>query len=308
MVEKLRIFVSGKEGELVNERAVAIDLIHFLDFTPIGSEKRPASSESMRKENRGEVSRSDIYIGIFGSIFSEPTINEFRNARMRNIPTLIFEKELLNERREQKLIDFLNEIKDPKTGLVIATYKNVVELKQEILSALSYTLTKKFRDAKRLRHKIQDEENKKANKTFFDTVQKSKDDSLLNKMKTFPFTARFSKQFSKAKFVNFTILSTLKKGEKHIVKAKIKGSTKDGFLDLAIKDPDGVYHWFPEPQSYDSATDNGKLTFKNNTYERQWEFSLPDKSGKYLAIMGLYENNYANREVVNFELLEFTVV
>jgi hypothetical protein len=77
---------------------------------------------------------------------------------------------------------------------------------------------------------------------------------------------------------------------------------------LAIKDPDGIYHWFPDPHSYDSAKDNGLLFLPNVSWETQWEFYLPDKSGNYLAIMGLYENEYANRETVNFELYEFTLI
>lgn len=309
MTEKLKIFVSGKEGELVNERAFTIDLIRSLDFIPIGSEKRPASNEPMKEENMNEVNTSDIYIGIFGGMYSEATIREFRSARLRNIPTLIFEKELPSgEQRAQKLKDFLNEIKDPKTGLVVDTYKNVVELKEKILNALSYCLTKKFRDARRLQDKIKDDVDKKVNETLIDTMEKTQNAKLLDKMKDVPFKTRFSEQFGKAEIVNFQIISTLKRGERHIVSAKIQGSTKDGFLDLAIKDPDGAYHWFPEPQSYDSPTDNGKLTFANGSYERQWEFVLPDKSGKYLAIMGLYENNYANREMVDYKILEFTIV
>lgn len=305
----MKIFVSGKEGELVNERAFAIDLIRSLDFTPIGSERRPASNEPMKEENMNEVNTSDIYIGIFGSIFSEATIREFRSARLRNIPTLIFEKELLDgEQRTQELKDFLNEIKDPKTGLVVDTYRDVVELKEKILSALSYCLTKKFRDAKRLQAKIKEDVDEKANETLIDTMEKSQNAKLLDKMKDVPFKTRFSERFGKSEIVDFRIISTLKKGERHIVRARMQGSTKDGFLDLAIRDPDGAYHWFPEPQSYDSPTDNGKLTFDNSFYEQQWEFTLPDKSGKYLAIMGIYENNYENREMVDYKTLEFTIV
>lgn len=310
MAEKLRIFVSGKEGELDNERAVVLDLIRFLDFEPIGSEKRPASDESMKNENLNEVNTSDIYIGIFGNIFSKASIDEFRNARMRNITTLIFEKESAsNETRDEQLTKFLSEIKDPKTGLVVDTYKTVLDLKDSVISALSNSLTKKFRDAKRLQNKTREEENEKENEDMFKLLKEHQSNiTLYEKMQKFPFTVRFSKEFGKAKFVNFKIISILKKNDRHVVSAKIEGLVNNGFLDLAIRDPDGTYYWFPEPQSYDSSTDSGKLCFNDSRrYEANWEFSLPDKSGKYLAIMGLYENDYTRRELVNFELEEFTL-
>lgn len=308
MTEKLRIFVSGKEGELDHERAFVMDLIHSLSLIPIGSEERPASSESMKTENTSEVGISDIYIGIFGGIYSEATIREFRNARLKNIPTLIFEKELSeNDERENELKDFLREIKHPKTGLVVKKYKTVVDLKKEILNALGYCITKEFRDARRLKDKMKEDVDKNENRILFASMENTKT-ALLEKMKKLPFKTRFSKLFGKAEITEFKILSSFKKGERHIVKARMEGSVSDGFLDLAIKDPDGIYHWFPEPHSYDMATDNGKLTFENGRYEAQWEFILPDKSGKYIAIMGIYENKFANRETINFEFMEFTII
>ena len=97
--------------------------------------------------------------------------------------------------------------------------------------------------------------------------------------------------YLKGKDAFFKKIESIEKGKNHIVSAKISGATKNGFLDLAIIDPDGTHHWFPDPQSYDSSYDNGNLSFDNGRYEAKWEFSLPDKSGKYISIMGLYENN-----------------
>lgn len=309
MTEKLRIFVSGKEGELVNERAFTMDLIRSLYFEPVGSEKRPASNESMKDENIMEVSSSDIYIGIFGHKYSKPTIDEYNNARIKNIPTLIFEKELSDdEQRDQYLINFLIEVKKPTSGLVVAKYKNVVELKKELMNALSHCLTRKFRDAKRLQDKIKREEDIKANEKVFDILKQSNQEEQLEKIEKVPFKTRFSNEFGRVEIIEFEISLPLKKGERNLVRAKMKGIAKDGFLDLAIKDPDGQYYWFPDPQSYDSAMDNGNQTLDGEIYESEWEFILPTKSGEYLAIMGIYENKFENRVMVDYQSKELTVI
>lgn len=131
--------------------------------------------------------------------------------------------------------------------------------------------------------------------------------SLIEKIQKFDFAIKFSEQFGNIEFVDFRIISPLEKGKTHLVTAKISGSTKNGFLDLAIIDPDGKSYWFPDPHSYNSSFGNGNLNFENDTFESKWEFSIPDKSGKYRAVMALYENNAENRSFVNYEKYEFIV-
>lgn len=297
--------MSGKEGELDNERATANDTIVSLGFTPVSSEKRPASSDPMEEENVDEVSTSDFYIGILGAKYSEPTLNEFTTARSYNLCTFLFEKTLSHdEERDKQLGEFLEKIKDPQTGLIVHRYHNVIDLRNAIIHALSSYLTKKFNEAR----KLKEEEKKSANEKLRETTKKVKDKlNLLEKMQGFHIGTQLSEQFGKAEFVDFTFPSKLESQKTHLVNAKIKGSTKNGFLDLAIHDPDGTYYWFPDPLSYDSSYDNGRLTIENNEYASKWDFSIPFKKGKYVAIMGLYENNFANRKCVNYEKREFIV-
>lgn len=65
-MERLKIFISGKELELVNEREIVRELIINLGFEPVSSVSRTASSMSMASKFTQEVIESDIYIGIFG--------------------------------------------------------------------------------------------------------------------------------------------------------------------------------------------------------------------------------------------------
>ena len=294
----LRFFISGKESELDDERAEARKLIETLGYQPIGSEGRPASSDSIESEFLGEVESSDFYIGIFGKIYSEPTIKEFTKARDTGKCTLIFEK-YVEDGRDDKLKEFLKKIKDPNSGVVVSRYHNTVDLKNEIIHSISFYISKKYRECK----KLKELENVKTTEKLIDA--NVIDESYSEKIHSFPFTAKFSKDFGKAKFTKFKIISEVVKGKDHIIHARIEGSTRHGFLDLAVKDPEGKYYWFPDPHSYDSTQDNGLLFLENHFYEAQWMFQMPNMSGKYLVLMGLYENKYENREVINFEIQEF---
>ena len=303
MAEKLRIFVSGKEGELDNERATAIEVINSLRFTPVGSEKRPASSDPMEEKFEGEVSTSDMYIGIFGTKYSEPTIKEFTTARANTVCTFVFEKTLsYGEEREAELDEFTHKIRDPQSGVVISKYSTVIDLRRKILEALTSYLAKKFKEARRL----QREENIKLNEKLIEASKVTRKPNLAQKMAEFPIGTQLSEQFGKAEFVDFKFPSKVESAKTHLVAAKIRGSTKSGFLDLAIQDPDGEYYWFPDPLSYDSSYDNGKLSLDDGEHSSTWDFSIPPKKGKFVAIMGLYENNFKDRRCVNYEKREFS--
>jgi gas vesicle protein len=304
--------VSGKEGELDDERATAIDVINSLKYTPVGSEKRPASSDSIEEEFEGEVNTSDIYIGLFGIKHSEPTIKEFDTARANNLCTLIFAKNLSYEEREPKLKEFLDKIKDSRSGVVISKYDTVIDLRKKILEALTAYLAKKFKEAQKLKR----EENKHANESLKEAVEKfhntaselHENQAKIVKIQNF-FGVKFSDAFGEAEFVDFKFPTNLEKGKNYLITAKIKGSTKNGFLDLMIKDELGPDYWFPDPLSYDSAYDNGKLSFDDGEYSATWGFSIPPHmKGKHIAIMGLYENSWNDRRCVNYEQREFNVV
>ena len=110
-----------------------------------------------------------------------------------------------------------------------------------------------------------------------------------------------SEDFGKAKIVKFELPSDMIKGEFFTTYAAINGSTDNAFLDLAIIAPDRSFHWYPDLGSWDSALDNGKLTFSNESYEKSCKCIVPNRgSGEYKFVMGLYENNFQNRRVVHY--------
>ena len=119
-IEKLKIFVSGKEGELENERETVRDLIISMGYEPKGSEDRVASEMWIVNKYRKEVYESDIYVGIFGKVDSPASLDEFDEARKHGKPTLVFIKKMM--KREPMVQDFIDKMKDGRIRVYIQEF------------------------------------------------------------------------------------------------------------------------------------------------------------------------------------------
>lgn len=148
-IERLKIFVSGKEDELVNERVTVRDLIINMGYVPKGSEGRSASNSWIVDKYRKEVIESDIYIGIFGKIDSPPSLDEFDKARERGKPTLVFIKSIKNSELRQPLLSaFIDKMHDGRIPIVYKNFTHVIDLRNEVQKAIIETITERFRTVK----------------------------------------------------------------------------------------------------------------------------------------------------------------
>ena len=101
-MRKYRIFVSGVQKELANERQAVKDLVsenillkeHFSVFL---FEDQPARGKPASKTYIKEVNKSDIYIGIFGNRYGSvgsqglsATESEFSQAQKQSKEILIY--------------------------------------------------------------------------------------------------------------------------------------------------------------------------------------------------------------------------
>lgn len=154
----LRVFVSGKESELATERKAAIEAINSVGLISMSSENRTASDKPISDEYTSEILNSNIYVGIFGSMDSIPSRDEFNIAKTNGIPTLVFEKRLnSNEIREKGLQDFLTSIKDPHTGVTVSQFSDAFDLRDGIINSLQQLLFDKFLESKKPRETSQSE-------------------------------------------------------------------------------------------------------------------------------------------------------
>lgn len=143
-IDRLKIFVSGKQGELDNERATITDLIESMGFEAKGSEGRVASDMGIVEKYRKEVYDSDIYVGLFGKVDSPPSLDEFDKARERGKPTLVFIK-ILKESREPIVQDFIEKMNDGRIKVSYKEFTHVINLRNEVRESIIETITHRFR-------------------------------------------------------------------------------------------------------------------------------------------------------------------
>ena len=147
----LKVFVSSTKEDLKEERKAARDAIldlftiHNLPFKPVMFEYEFGSHPSSPKQTSLEYVRdSDIFVGIFseryGSLLPKEGISiterEYMEAKKFGKYTLIYVKETEENKREEKLRDFLKKIGDIEKGSTLSKFKNQYELKEKIMNDL----------------------------------------------------------------------------------------------------------------------------------------------------------------------------
>lgn len=147
----LKVFVSSTKEDLKEERKAArdaiLDLFTNLDllFKPVMFEYEFGSHPSSPKQTSLEYVRdSDIFIGIFneryGSLFPKEGVSiterEYMEAKKFGKYTLIYVKEIEENKREGKLRAFLKKIGDIEKGSTLSKFKNQYELKEKIMNDL----------------------------------------------------------------------------------------------------------------------------------------------------------------------------
>jgi len=141
--ERLKIFVSSTVTELKDARAIAREAINDFQFSPLMCEDWGAATESSRKTYLKKIKNSDIYIGIFWKNYSEPTVEEYKEAIKLGKEILLYVKKEENKLRNNNLRQFLIEVKNFDSGHIYYEYDTVVDLKAKIKDNISRIVSKK---------------------------------------------------------------------------------------------------------------------------------------------------------------------
>lgn len=152
---KYRIFVSGVQKELKNERFAVKELISeniLLKgyFSLFLFEDSPAKSKSAKNTYIGEMHKSDIYIGMLGNEYGavgrdklSATDREFREAQRGDKAILIYIKGRNDSKRDPKIGKLIGAIKNDEDGYKYKRFDSVLELKQGIYESLIEFLREK---------------------------------------------------------------------------------------------------------------------------------------------------------------------
>jgi len=152
-MKKLRIFVSSVQKELEVERVAMAGWVstdpQLADVCEVVLfEKEPLSGKRVIKPYLACLKTCDIYLLILDCEYGRPpeplsaTHEEYRVARERNMPQLVFIKGMSDVKREAKTKAFLDEIKGD--GNVYKRFHDRLDLDPEVKKALKRVLSEEF--------------------------------------------------------------------------------------------------------------------------------------------------------------------
>lgn len=119
-------FISSRIEEVMDERLQARNGVSEANSRPIYWESFLPESRPAREAMIEHLNNCHIYVGIFASEYSEPTVNEYRRARELGIPILCFVKNV--ERREPQLGELIREFQDGEIGITYNSFDTPREL------------------------------------------------------------------------------------------------------------------------------------------------------------------------------------
>ncbi len=153
ITKKIRVFVSSVEKELEVERvsvagAVSSDSRLSSACEVILFNKEPLSGKRIKKPYLDSLAECDIYLLILNCEYGRvqntlsATHEEYRFAKERNLPMLIFVQGKSDRKREKNTQDFLEEIK--KDDNTYRRFHDRLDLQPEIKDALKRILSETF--------------------------------------------------------------------------------------------------------------------------------------------------------------------
>jgi predicted HTH transcriptional regulator len=153
MTPKLGVFVSSVQKELEDERLIVQNLINTDSFlgthcVPVLYEFEPASPETALKGCLDALDGCQVYLLIVGVQYGMPvdglsiTHSEYRRAKERGLPILVFIKGERGLKRDSGTVTLLEEI--DADGPKYKRFANVVELQKEVRAALVKLLLDRF--------------------------------------------------------------------------------------------------------------------------------------------------------------------
>lgn len=153
MTDMLRVFVSSVQKELEDERLIVQNLVNTDPFllahcVPVLYECEPASPERVLEDCLNTLDSCQVYLLIVGIRYGTPveglsiTHAEYRRARDKGLPALVFIRGARSVKREEGTAAFLAEI--DADGLKYKRFGNVIELQKEVRAALVKLLQERF--------------------------------------------------------------------------------------------------------------------------------------------------------------------
>lgn len=134
-----KTFISSRMDELNIERSQVALGIYDAGSEPIYFEGFPPESRPAEHVMIDQLDHCHIYVGIFGSEYSNPTILEYRRAEVLNRPRLCFIKNMTT--RNHQLTDFIVEL---RSNVVYRNFDTPQELRVLVRDAIEHSIPNLF--------------------------------------------------------------------------------------------------------------------------------------------------------------------
>jgi hypothetical protein len=139
----MKVFISSVTHLLKEERAALPPFLRLFDHEPLRFEDFEAQDRSSREACLAGVEAADIYVLLLGPRYGtpfpdtglSPTAEEFRRARQRGIPILVFNK-TVDEEDEPAHVDFKGEIGHFVNGRLWRSFTDAASCNQAVGEAL----------------------------------------------------------------------------------------------------------------------------------------------------------------------------
>ena len=175
MTDNYRIFISSSMNEFREVRPLIKNRLDRFFSTFVYELDAGASNQNIQTTFINELSKCDLYIGLFGTKYGKYTIDEFNEARLRDIPCHIYVKNLQDlGSRDEKLTKFIESISivEAEQGLTSRWFFGNEDLIKKIEIDIGRWI--KYRDKKNSKQKLND------NIKFYCNRETQSDDFIMN--------------------------------------------------------------------------------------------------------------------------------
>jgi Domain of unknown function (DUF4062) len=139
----MKVFISSVTHLLKEERAALPPFLRLFDYEPLRFEDFEAQDRSSREACLAGVEAADVYLLLLGPRYGtpfpdtglSPTAEEFRRARQRGIPILVFNKNV-DEDDEPAQVDFKGEVGHYVNGRLWRSFTDPASCNQAVGEAL----------------------------------------------------------------------------------------------------------------------------------------------------------------------------
>lgn len=139
----MKVFISSVTYALKEERAALVPFLRLLDHHPLRFEDFTAQDRSSREACLAGVEVADVYVLLLGPRYGQPfpdtglspTAEEFKRARQRGIPILVFNK-VLDEEDDTAQSEFKGEVGHYVSGRFWRSFTDPLSCNQAVGEAL----------------------------------------------------------------------------------------------------------------------------------------------------------------------------